>query len=462
MFEHIRRIESTAALFFGKGLILYVILWYGIFVGVGFAVASIFEYGSGDEARDPNLRNILLSVDFIISWVYFLLLRDAIEGYSAAGEAYTRMLVLCREMAQRTLALAEHGAHVLLKQEGLMHTMLPPPTTRGNLRQRSNGVVFNLSRAGAPVISMDMPVPVSMPPMSLPAAPSAVQEAGEGTSESAPLYGYPLDEQGGGGSGRPLAPRLSPDPTQGYTEMYGTPYGPGPRKPEAIPPQELQQRVLHEREATHALLCIRDASMAICWYTFRLYQPADDRTLQMPDSTVGGFKQGSGVPEITREYAGNVNQMLRVLLCSILVNISALQRLDELNTGRANIITDAYVQLSGQVRDIEVATFSYNPRIFKQHLMFIMFIFLAVWMPFSMWLTVGWKLTVIFYPMLMFLLSGPFLYRAFLGESFDPQNRSSAVNHHDQRVRTVQEINELYHPERSALRRILHATPTHL
>lgn len=212
-------------------------------------------------------------------------------------------------------------------------------------------------------------------------------------------------------------------------------------------------------------MAVRDACMAICWYTFRLYQPTDTKRLALEsgkEAKSGSLHSAAAVVNtIVQRYEGDVNQMLRTLMSCILVNLTHLQRLDEINTGRSNIIAEAYNKLDDQVHLIEVATFAHNPRVFRQHLLFVMFVFLVLWIPYLMWLTLSWKLTVIFYPILMFLLSGPFLYRSFLGESFANNNRGNLMNHNEQRMVVVREISELYHPEKSPLRDIVAAAPTH-
>lgn len=238
--DHVRRLESTAELFFGKGLFIYVFGWLVAFAGVGFAVASLFEWGVGDKGRDQNLRNILLPVDFIISWIYFLLLRDAIEGYTSAAEAYTRMLTLGRAMASRTLALTEHGAHVLLREEGVTLRKPPPPALPAPppvLPARARPAQLT-SRARPLILPLGM-IHAGAQSGTSPSDEITGRNAGSSVNgEESPLYNFA--PEGPGSVRNPtVMPRLTPSLTQGYSEFFdGSPYGPSVKqgyRPESIP-----------------------------------------------------------------------------------------------------------------------------------------------------------------------------------------------------------------------------------
>lgn len=169
-----------------------------------------------------------------------------------------------------------------------------------------------------------------------------------------------------------------------------------------------------EQDVRVALYHVRDACMAIVWYSFRLYQPQDHQALSIRHTEV---RRGAGgavpqpaqlhpVERLMHDHEGDVLVMLTLLVDFIGYNIGRLSHLDEINTSAHNLINQAYVELSKQVNDTEVATFVRTPRIFKQHLFFVMAVFLLVWTPFSMWLTLSWGVTVVFYPILIYLLAG--------------------------------------------------------
>jgi len=169
-----------------------------------------------------------------------------------------------------------------------------------------------------------------------------------------------------------------------------------------------------EQDVRVALYHVRDACMAIVWYSFRLYQPQDHQALSIRHTEV---RRGAGgavpqpaqlhpVERLMHDHEGDVLVMLTLLVDFIGYNIGRLSHLDEINTSAHNLINQAYVELSKQVNDTEVATFVRTPRIFKQHLFFVMAVFLLLWTPFSMWLTLSWGVTVVFYPILIYLLAG--------------------------------------------------------
>jgi hypothetical protein len=112
------------------------------------------------------------------------------------------------------------------------------------------------------------------------------------------------------------------------------------------------------------------------------------------------------VERIIVDYEADVLGMLTTLVEFIGYNIGRLAHLDEINTSAHNLINEAFIEVSRQVNSTEVASFVRNPRIFKQHLFFVMTVFLILWTPFSMWLTLSFTTTVIFYPVLIYLLAG--------------------------------------------------------
>lgn len=207
---------------------------------------------------------------------------------------------------------------------------------------------------------------------------------------------------------RPLATNFIPDSP--YTEYHAL----GKTTVSAEGTQLVVTQGVSEQDVRVALYHVRDACMAIVWYSFRLYQPQDHQALSIRHtevrrpvgSTSSTPAQLHPVERLMHDHEGDVLVMLTLLVDFIGYNIGRLSHLDEINTSAHNLINQAYVELSKQVNDTEVATFVRTPRIFKQHLFFVMAVFLLLWTPFSMWLTLSWSVTVIFYPILIYLLAG--------------------------------------------------------
>jgi hypothetical protein len=453
-----QQIEPSARLWFGKGLFVYSLAYLLAFAGIGFAVASIFEFGTNDSWKDPSLQTILTPIDFMISWIYFLLLRDSLEGYSSPAESYTRLLCLCYTLASRTVCLAYHSDVILFRlPRALAYAASASSTSRtlsSTPRQKQG-----LKRRTAAARGMRPASGVESGILEVDAPDAGGDEGGSGTpgilEPPPPGITYESFQR----PGRPLFPTFPPDAA--YAE-----YPPDPTSLRMGPEGHLRVGAAspfsNEQLVRMALYNVRDACMVIIWYSFRLYRPEDRVEIDIvhvPPPTQGSEASASSKPKsaapmraIIEENRGDVLAMMRHLINFIAYNLGRLSHNDELNTGEANLINEAFIQLSQQMDSTQVSVFARSPRIFKQHLFWVMALFLLLWVPFQLWITIGWTLTVIFYPIVMYLLSGPFIYRSFLGESFDVDSKAGLMDHDAQRRDAVNNIRNLFDPQRSSLR----------
>lgn len=422
------QLEPSARLWFGKGLFVYALAYLLAFAGIGFAVASVFEWGTNDNWKDPKLQTILVPIDFMISWIYFLLLRDSLEGYSSPAESYTRLLCLCYTLASRTVCLTHHSHSLLFRGH---HARAALPARPAPKSSRASGSLVRRMRS------------------------ARGQEEGGFTEVDAP--DDPLDEtvlsppiqlgpESFMRSGRPLGSQFPPD--MPYAEFGRTPgllRSVGGAEP-------VQASVRNEHEMQMALYNIRDACMVIVWYAFRLYRPEDAVPLEVVHVSRHGRATNAGLQALVADNRDNPLGLLRHLVSFIAYNLGMLSHGDELNTSEHNLINEAFIELSKQLDGTQVNAFTRNPRILKQHLFWVMAVFLLLWVPFQLWIVLGWTLTVIFYPLIMYLLSGPFIYRSFLGESFDLDSKAGLMDHDAQRREAVNDIRNLFDPQHSPVR----------
>jgi hypothetical protein len=116
-----------------------------------------------------------------------------------------------------------------------------------------------------------------------------------------------------------------------------------------------------EQDIRATLYHVRDACMAIVWYSFRLYQPQDRQRLVIRHVGGAGGASGGGrvhsVDRITQEGEDDVLGMLRTLSDFIAFNIGTLSHLDEIKTSAHNLINEAFTELTKQMNATEVRFF---------------------------------------------------------------------------------------------------------
>ena len=62
-----------------------------------------------------------------------------------------------------------------------------------------------------------------------------------------------------------------------------------------------------------------------------------------------------------------------------------------------------------------------EPDLFNNHIGFTLLLYFGLWTPVAMWISFGVAITIIIYPIVIFILTGPVIYRSWLGDPFDPQ-----------------------------------------
>jgi len=80
------------------------------------------------------------------------------------------------------------------------------------------------------------------------------------------------------------------------------------------------------------------------------------------------------------------------------------------------------------LRDIDSATKVNKPYIFRGHLVFSLYLYFIFWLPLLVDVSVGDGGMLVLYPILMLILTGPIIYRTWLGDPFDLSNNPTRYN----------------------------------
>ena len=97
--------------------------------------------------------------------------------------------------------------------------------------------------------------------------------------------------------------------------------------------------------------------------------------------------------------------------------------------------------ISGMLDQIDVDQAVIEPDVFQNHVGFTLLVYFGLWTPVTMWISFGATITIIVYPLVLFILTGPVIYRGWLGDPFDPRRPLRLGEHIEWRKDFMSKIN---------------------
>lgn len=91
------------------------------------------------------------------------------------------------------------------------------------------------------------------------------------------------------------------------------------------------------------------------------------------------------------------------------------------------VLENVFEQLDKFVRDMDVSINVKDANIFRYHMLFALYLYFFIWIPISIEPFVTNITFIVSYPILMFVLTGPVIYKLWLRDPFDP-NRPIKYN----------------------------------
>lgn len=177
----------------------------------------------------------------------------------------------------------------------------------------------------------------------------------------------------------------------------------------------------------------RDTLIAIGFYGYRLFYPPDPNELSMNNLS-------TNTRYIVETHRGNTPRMISELENNLFSNIKQLNRLKILSTGDEQVLSTFLEPLTSTIKGINSGYHIVSPGIFHRHIIITLFIYFILWTPYTMWMTIGFEPTLVVYPLVMYILSAPIIYRNWLGNPFDPHRKLKTMDYRewiDEMGRTV-------------------------
>lgn len=384
MQQSARRVDAGIQLYLGSGLWIVIVGYLALLEIWGFVTISIYEWGIGEAAKDPSLRAIFV-LDFILGFLYIAWYQRNVSGYTASARAFLNLCEYTTLLAKDTLSLVKD-----------MHGML-----KYMKRKRENNIETTYAVA---------PRQRAIPPSALVPISSPYSYVAGSVSDSPNL----------------MLPFTNVSAPPNYTRTIVT---------AAPKQQDVEKTESTMEDSCILLLCMRDSCIAIIWATFGAYDSSNTSSIQV---------ESPPVTKILRDYSGQPVEMLKRLSTLVLVTIKQLENTGKLGHGDLKLIFDHYTKVEEHTASLIVESSILEPTVFDHHLKLVLGVYFFVWLPYSLWQALGWHLTLVFYPIVTYLLTGFSLVRFWIGESFDSGSRYHYMNHLYQRDTYLQRIRQSY------------------
>lgn len=178
--------------------------------------------------------------------------------------------------------------------------------------------------------------------------------------------------------------------------------------------------------AMNTIKDVRDASVALIYKGYRLFDSGVDDDDEVEDDTRTDARSMSltsvDIINIASRKKGDERSIyfvMRDLIMAINARVSEGEESGAISGSARAVLSDNLNRLTLMVESIDTAANVPSPSIFKTHILFTLFVYFGLWLPFYFWGSIGTEGTLFIYPLTMFILTGIPLYRTWLGDPFD-------------------------------------------
>lgn len=194
---------------------------------------------------------------------------------------------------------------------------------------------------------------------------------------------------------------------------------------------------------------VRDACIAIIFIGYKLFDPGqdeDDEDSLMQTKREMNITSEDVIWTATRGKDDNrsTHFILRDLIMVIASKVKKAADDEAIRSGDVESLTHVLDDILKMVEEIDTGTNIPSPGIFKTHILFTLFIYFGVWLPFYFWGTIGVEGTLFVYPLTMFILTGIPLYRTWLGDPFDQSRPIHLIEYADWKDEFRDRINHTF------------------
>lgn len=142
------------------------------------------------------------------------------------------------------------------------------------------------------------------------------------------------------------------------------------------------------------------------------------------------------------DYAGI--RAIRNIMCNIYTCVKISEAHKHFTTGDVNQLNRYSLDLEDTIKWIDGNQFVSGPRVFYISNILILVIYFGFWTPYYMWVNVGPYLTAFAYPIVVMMLFGNVIFRAWLKDAFDPYRPTDSLDYKRWVKQHIDRIDEKY------------------
>lgn len=181
---------------------------------------------------------------------------------------------------------------------------------------------------------------------------------------------------------------------------------------------------------------VRDACVALIYMSYRLFDPGDDEEDEYEEPLSRDIKDmtlsSQSIKEIVmmkKNDERSTSFVVRDLVMAISARLKSASTDAIIESSEVHHLMEQLDRILGYIESIDTGSAVPSPTIFKSHILFTLFVYFGLWLPFSFWGTIGTGFTLFIYPLTMFILTGIPLYRTWMGDPYDHSRPVHLINY---------------------------------
>lgn len=203
---------------------------------------------------------------------------------------------------------------------------------------------------------------------------------------------------------------------------------------------------------TSVIIEVRDACVAMIYLCYRLFDPGDPEEDEYDEPLQYDINKMNLNSDAVRQIVSmkdnderSIAFVMRDLITMINSRIKAASEAKTIKNAEINLLMQELHRILVIIESIDTNGAVPSPTIFKSHILFTLFVYFGLWLPFYFWGSIGTSGNLLLYPLTMFILTGIPLYRTWMGDPFDHSRPIHIIDYDEWKASFQHRIDHVFH-----------------